>query len=80
MFNITVHVPSSIYGQLTVQAEVERGHYTIGPVRDAYGRMVPCTLDLLEEIETSIEFELQCARYEALFFDGEDPALIALYS
>ncbi|WP_412067531.1 hypothetical protein [Rubrivirga sp. IMCC43871] len=39
-----------------------------------------CTPDLLDEIETSIEFELQCAKYEALLFDCEDPALIALYT
>lgn len=79
MFEITIHVPSTVFGRLTVTAGIEPGLYTIGTVHDAYGLRVQTSLELMDEIETSIEYELQCARHEALYFSGEDPALIALY-
>lgn len=80
MFSITVSVPSRLHGTLSVVANVELGRYEVEGVKAPNGAAVACTPDLLDEIETSIEFELQCARYEQLFFDCEDPALIALYS
>ncbi|WP_420455746.1 hypothetical protein [Rubrivirga sp.] len=80
MFSITVHVPSALHGSLAVVANVEPGRYEVEGVKAPHGAPVACTPDLLDEIETSIEYELQCAKYEALFYNCEDPALIALYS
>lgn len=80
MFSLTISVPSRLHGALTVTANVEPGRYEVEGIKSPLGRPVPCTPDLLDEIETSIEFELQCARFEQLFLDCEDPALIALYS
>ncbi len=54
MFEITLNL-STAYGDLLVTAEVERGHYSIGPVTRPDGSPVDVTLDLLEEIETSID-------------------------
>ena len=80
MFSLTISVPSRFHGTLSVVANVEPGRYEVEGAKTPTGVPVACTPDLLDEIETSIEFELQCAKYEALFFDCEDPALIALYS
>lgn len=85
MFEITVHVPTQAHGDLSVQAEVEKrerggSHYHIGTVRDALGRTVECSLDLLEEIEMSIVFEMQCARYDALYFAVDTPELLAYHA
>jgi hypothetical protein len=80
MFTLTVHVPSALHGTLSVTAHVEPGRYEVEGVKTPTGAPVACTPDLLDEIETSIEFEIQCAKYEALFFDCEDPALIYLYA
>ena len=80
MFSLTISVPSRLHGTLSVVANVEPGRYEIEGAKTPTGAPVACTPDLLDEIETSIEFELQCAKYEQLFFDCEDPALIALYS
>ena len=85
MFSLTVHVPSVAHGTLTVEAEIEKrapngAHYHIGTVCDALGRSVECTPDLLDEIETSIDFEMQCARYEALFFESDSPYLAAVHA
>ena len=80
MFSLTVSVPSALHGTLSVVANVEPGRYEVEGVKSPAGHPVACTPELLDEIETSIEFEIQCAKYEALFFDCEDPALIALYS
>jgi len=85
MFSLTVHVPSVAHGTLTVEAEIEKrgpngAHYHIGTVCDALGRAVECTPDLLDEIETSIDFEMQCARYEALFFETDSPYLARVHA
>lgn len=80
MFTLTVHVPSALHGTLSVVANVEPGRYEVEGVKTPTGAPVACTPDLLDEIETSIEFEIQCAKYEQLFFDCEDPALIDLYA
>lgn len=80
MFNLSITVPSALHGTLKVTAYVEPGRYEIEGIKTPTGAPVACTSELLDEIETSIEFELQCAKYEQLFFDCEDPALIALYS
>lgn len=39
-----------------------------------------CSLALLEEIELSVEFEVQCARYDALYFSADDAELFALHA
>ena len=80
MITLTISVPSALHGTLAVVANVEPGRYEVEGARAPNGAPVACTPDVLDEIETSIEYELQCAKYEALFFDCEDPALIALYS
>ena len=67
---------STTLGDLLVTAEVERGHYTIGTVRRPDGSPVVCTLDVLEEIEMSIAFEAQCARFDSLFFAADDAVLV----
>ena len=80
MFSITIRVPSAVWGPLNVTARVEPGHYEIERVESPGGTSIHCSLDLLDEIETSIEYELQCAWYQECFYNCEDPALIALYS
>jgi hypothetical protein len=80
MFSPNISVPSALHGTLSVTANVEPGRYEVEGIKAPHGAPVACTPDLLDEIETSIEFEIQCAKYEALFFACEDPALIALYS
>ncbi|PAP75295.1 hypothetical protein [Rubrivirga marina] len=80
MFQITIHIPSPLHGTLAVTARVEPGRYEVEGVKTPTGAPVACTPDLIDDIETAIEFEVQCARYEALFFDCEDPALVALYA
>lgn len=84
MFTVTVHVPTVQFGDLSVEAEIEKrehggAHYHIGSVRDALGRTVDCSLDLLEEIEMSIDFEMQCARYDAHFFEADSPYLARVH-
>lgn len=85
MFSLTVHIPTVAHGTLTVEAEIEKrgphgAHYHIGTVRDALGRSVECSPDLLDDIETSIDFEMQCARYEALFFETDSPYLARVHA
>jgi hypothetical protein len=80
MFEITITVASTIYGDLLVTAEVEHGRYSIGTVTTPTGAPVECSLALLEEIELSIEFEVQCARYDALYFSAYDAELFALHA
>ena len=79
MFETTLHL-STIYGDLIVTAEVERGHYSIGNVVRPDGSPVNVTLDVLEEIETSIEFDAQCSRFDALFFAADTPELLAYHA
>ncbi|HEX9951256.1 MAG TPA: hypothetical protein VGB53_05770 [Rubricoccaceae bacterium] len=79
MFELTLAL-STVYGDLLVTAEVERGHYTIGTVRRADGSPMECTLDVLEEIETSIGFDAQCSRYDALYFACDTPELLAFHA
>ncbi len=68
------------YGDLLVTAEVERGHYSIGNVTTPDGRPFEVTLDVLEEIETSIMFDAQCSRYDALYFAADTPELLAFHA
>ena len=75
MFETTMTL-STTFGDLLVTAEVERGHYSIGTVRRPDGSPVAVTVDVLEEIEMSIAFEAQCARFDALFFAADDAQLI----
>ena len=75
MFEITLNL-STAFGDLLVTAEVERGHYSIGRVSRPDGTPVVCTLDVLEEIEMSIAFTAQCARYDELFFAADDARLV----
>ena len=72
MFEITLNL-STVYGDFLVTAEVERGRYTIGRVTTPDGSPVDVTLDVLEEIETSIGFDAQCSRFDALFFATDTP-------
>lgn len=76
MFEIALNL-STAYGDLLVTAEVERGHYSIGTVTTPDGRPFDVTLDVLEEIETSLMFDAQCSRYDALFFATDMPELLA---
>ena len=71
---------STAYGDLLVTAEVERGRYTIGTVTRPDGSPVNVTLDVLEEIETSIQFDAQCSRFDALFFAADTPELLAYHA
>ena len=75
MFETTMTL-STVYGDLLVTAEVERGRYTIGAVTRPDGSPVDVTLDVLEEIETSIGFDAQCSRFDALFFACDTPELL----
>ena len=79
MFETTMTLSTTL-GDLLVTAEVERGHYTIGTVRRPDGSPVAVTLDVLEEIEMSIAFTAQCARYDALFFAADTPELLAYHA
>ena len=80
MFSITIRVPSAVYGPLNVTANVESDRYEVETIQSPGGTPIPASPDLLDEIETSIEYELQCAWYQECFYNCEDPALIALYS
>lgn len=79
MKTLTVSVPSPIHGALSVTANVEPGNYEVETILAPNGIAVACTLALLEEIEEAIEFELQCAEYDEILGQCEDPALVALY-
>jgi hypothetical protein len=79
MFETTM-THSTVYGDLLVTAEVERGRYTIGRVTRTDGSPVDVTLDVLEEIETSIGFDAQCSRFDALFFACDTPELLRYHA
>ena len=79
MFEITLNL-STVYGDLLVTAEVERGRYSIGAVTTPDGSPVDVTLDLLEEIETSMSFDAQCSRFDALYFAADTPELLRYHA
>ncbi|MEM8598476.1 MAG: hypothetical protein AAGF99_01020 [Bacteroidota bacterium] len=78
---INLTIPSTRYGQIRVTAEIAPDDYVVKHVEDATGRPYPGTIhaDVLEEIETAIEFELQCARYDESMRNMDDMALASFY-
>ncbi len=71
---LSLTVPSSLYGDIHVTADVTPGRYEIAEVKDADGNCFCGSVhsDVLEEIETAIEFEYQCARYDEAFANCDD--------
>ncbi|MEO1478844.1 MAG: hypothetical protein AAFV01_09730 [Bacteroidota bacterium] len=78
---ISLTIPSTRYGQIQVTAEIAPNDYVVTHVEDSSGRPYPGTIhaDVLEEIETAIEFELQCARYDEMMRNADDLALASYY-
>ncbi|MEL6771482.1 MAG: hypothetical protein AAFP18_10500 [Bacteroidota bacterium] len=74
-------IPSTHYGQIHVTADVAPGDYRIDRLTDGAGRPFPGTVecDVLEEVETTIEFELMCARYDEAMANMDDMALASYY-
>ncbi len=71
---LSLTVPSTRYGSLHVTADVSPGRYDIAEVKDADGNCFCGAVhgDVLEEIETAVEFEYQCARYDEAFANCDD--------
>lgn len=80
---MTIHltIPSARYGQIKVTADIAPGDYRIDHVKGADGRPYPGTIhaDVLEEVETAIEFELMCARYDEAMRNMDDMALASYH-
>lgn len=74
---ISLTIPSTRYGQIHVTADVAPGDYRIEHLTDGNGYPFPGTIecDVLEEVETAIEFELQCARYDEMMRNADDMVL-----
>ncbi|MEM8556245.1 MAG: hypothetical protein AAGG50_00210 [Bacteroidota bacterium] len=79
---ISLYIPSTRYGQIRVTADIATDDYRIDFLTDGRGRPFPGTIeaDVLEEVETAIEFELQCARYDEAMRNMDDMALASLHA
>ncbi|MEL6446054.1 MAG: hypothetical protein AAF089_11345 [Bacteroidota bacterium] len=79
---ISLTIPSTRYGQIHVTANIAPDDYLIDYLTDGNGRPFPGTVeaDVLEEVETAIEFELQCARYDEAMRNMDDMALASYYA
>ncbi|MEM8556801.1 MAG: hypothetical protein AAGG50_03055 [Bacteroidota bacterium] len=78
---ISLTIPSTRYGQIRVTADIAADDYRISYLTDGSGNAFPSTIepDVLEEVETAIEFELQCARYDEMMRNTDDLALASCY-
>lgn len=78
---VTITVPSKLYGELLVTASISPGRYEILEVVDDRGHHFtgPVHQDVLEDVETAIEFELQCAWYDDAMANMDDLAVLVHY-